>query len=468
MNNENLNLKNVAEKSERETSEESQLNKPITIGFLIKYGLPTMLAMLVFSTFGMIDSIFASRGIGEDALAAMTAFMPLMTIMPAIGILFAGGGSAVILRKVGMGLNNEARRNFTSISILAFLIALIIPILSTIFPMPLLNLLGVNYEIYDLASTYLRIAAWSFPFMTLGQIFNQFLIADGKPNLSMTISVLTSVGGMVLNYIALFVLDLGMEGLAWTTVIATAIPTVAQFLIFANNRQGVLRFSLPEIDRLTLSKIMSVGMAGFLPTAAGAVIMLVMNNVVVHTLEIGALGLAIAGVVIVLNSIFLMPLMGYMQGIGPIISYNYGKADHDRQKKLFKYNLKFMALVPIILLIIGNILADALVGIYALPNLPEFPLHDMAVRGLRIMLLSLTVQGLNTLTGAQFASLSKGAIATALSMSQILLLHLPLLIILPRFFDLTGIWLAAPITQVVMIFACMMLLFGFGKKFGYR
>ena len=451
-----------------EAQEESQLNKPITIGLLMKYGLPTMISMLVFSTFGLIDGIFASRGIGEDALAAMTAFMPLLTIMPAIGLLFAGGGSAVILRKVGMSLNNEARRNFTSICLLAFGVVLLLPIFATILPTPLLNLLGVNYEIFDLASTYLRIAAWSFPFMVLGHIFNQFLIADGKPNLSMMISVLTSIGGMILNYVAIFVLGFGMAGLAWTTVIATVIPTVVQFLIFANNRKGVLHFSLPEIDMKTLKKIMSVGMAGFLPTAAGAVIVLVMNNVVVHTLEIGALGLAIAGVVIGLNSIFFMPLMGYMQGIGPIISYNYGKADRDRQKKLFKYNLKFMALVPIILLIAGNILADALVGIYALPNLPEFPLHDMAVRGLRIMLLSLTVQGLNTFAGAQFASLSKGTVATALSMSQILLLHLPLLIILPRFLDLTGIWLAMPITQAVMIFACMTLLFGFGKKFGYR
>ena len=183
MNNENSNLKNVAEKSAMETPEESQLNKPITIGLLMKYGLPTMISMLVFSTFGLIDGIFASRGIGEEALAAMNAFIPLITVMPGIGILFAGGGSAVILRKVGMGLNNEARRNFTSISLIAFLLMLLLPVFATLFPSPLLSFLGVNYEIYDLASTYLRIAAWAFPFMVLGQIFNQFLIADGKPSL---------------------------------------------------------------------------------------------------------------------------------------------------------------------------------------------------------------------------------------------------------------------------------------------
>ena len=451
-----------------DAAEESKLNKAITFGFLMKYGLPTMITMLVFSTFGLIDGIFASRGIGEEALAAMNAFIPLFTVMPGIGILFAGGGSAVILRKVGMGLNKAARRNFTSISIIAFLLMLLLPVFATLFPAPLLNVLGVNYEIYDLASTYLRIAAWAFPFMVLGQIFNQFLIADGKPSLSMVISVLTSIGGMVLNYVAIFVLDLGMEGLAWTTVIATVIPAIIQILIFATNRNGILRFSLPGIDMKTLGKIILVGMAGFLPIVGGAIVVLVMNNVVVRTLEIGAMGIAISGVVMGLFSLFLMPLMGYMQGIGPIISYNYGKGDFKREKQLFRYNFKIMLFLSIFFLIAINILVELLVGIYGLPNLPDLPLHDMTVRGLRIMSVALIFQGLNILAVAQFVTLSKGAIATILSMSQTFLLKLPLLIILPRFWDLTGIWLAAPITQGVMIFASMSLLFGFSKKFGYR
>ena len=468
MNHKKSNIKKVAEEPPIEKTEESQLNKPITMGLLMKYGLPTMISMLVFSTFGLIDGIFASRGIGEEALAAMNAFIPLMTVMPGIGILFAGGGSAVILRKVGMGLNQDARRNFTSISLIAFLVMLLLPVFATLFPSPLLNSLGVNYEIYDLASIYLRIAAWAFPFMVLGQIFNQFLIADGKPSFSMVISVLTSIGGMVMNYVAIFVLALGMEGLAWTTVIATAIPAIIQMFIFATNRKGILRFSLPGIDIKTLGEIIFVGMAGFLPIVGGAIVVLAMNNVVVRTLEIGAMGIAISGVVMGLFSLFLMPLMGYMQGIGPIISYNYGKGEFKREKKLFRYNFKIMLFLSIVFLIAINVFVDGLVGIYDLPNLPELPLHDMTVQGLRIMSLALIFQGLNILAMAQFVTLSKGALATILSMSQTFLLKLPLLIILPRFLDLTGIWLAAPITQAVMIFACMALLFGFGKKFGYR
>ena len=468
MNNINSNLKNSAVKSATETPEESQLNKPITIGLLMKYGLPTIITLLVFSTFGLIDGIFASRGMGEEALAAMSSFLPIMTVVPAIGLLFAGGGSAVIIRKVGMGLNSEARRNFTSICLIAFLVVLLIPIIATIFPSPLLNLLGVNYEIFDLASTYLRIAAWSFPFMALAQIFNQFLIADGRPSLSMVIGICTSVVGMVLNYVAIFVLELGMEGLAWTTVMSAIAPVVVQLIIFTKNRKGILRLTLPGIDMKTLGGIVFVGMAGFLPTVAGAAMVLVMNNVVSRTLEIGAIGIAIAGVVLMLFNIFSMPMMGYMQGVGPLISYNYGKADHDRQRKLFRYNLKLMVIVPIIFFVAGHVLANILVGIYDLPNLPELPLHSMAVRGLRIMFLALLIQGLNTLAVSQFASLSKGALATVLALTQILLLHMPLIIILPRFWDMTGIWVSGPIAQGIIFFANMALLFGLGKKFGYR
>ncbi|MCL2285205.1 MAG: MATE family efflux transporter [Firmicutes bacterium] len=449
-----------------QTAEESQLNKEITFGFLMKYALPTMVALVVFSGFGLIDGIFASRGISPEAMAAMTAFMPVFALMPAIGLLFAGGGSAVILRKVGMGHNNEARRNFSSVLLTAFILLLLVPIFVTIFPTALLNLLGVNsvdYAIYNLAIAYLRIAAWALPFMAIGQIFNQFLIADGKPNLSMIISVLTSVIGVVMNYIVIFVFEWGMEGLAWTTIVGTAAPAFVQFFVFANNKTGVLRFARPGIDIKTFGRIILIGLAGFIPATLGAFLFLLMNRLVAQNLEIGAFGIAIAGIVMGLFSVITQPINGYVQGIGPIISYNYGKADHDRQKKLFKYNFTILVFMPLLFLAVGNIFANVLVGIY---DFPDF-IHDMAVRGLRIKSLTIIFMGLNILAITQFAALCKGTIATILSTSQMLLINIPLLIILPRFWDITGVWLAAPITSATMIFATIPLLFGFGRKYGY-
>ena len=450
-----------------ESAEESKLNREISFGFLMKYALPTMVALVVFSTFGLLDGVFASRGISQEAMSAMNAFMPVFALMPAIGLLFAGGGSAVILRKIGMGLNSEARRNFSFTCFLAFLVTLLIPVFATIYPTALLNLLGISradYAAYNLAQTYLRIAAWSLPFMALGQIFNQFLIADGKPNLSMMICVLTSVVCVGMNYFVIFVFEWGMEGLAWTTLIGTAAPALVQFFIFANNKKGILRFARPGVDIKTLGRIILVGMAGFLPAAGGAFLFLLMNRLVAQTLEIGALGIGIAGIVMGLFAIISQPINGYVQGIGPIISYNYGKLDHERQKKLFKYNFIILALMPLLFVAAGNLLANALVGIYGWPT----ELHDMAVRGLRIKSLAVILMGLNILTVTEFAALSKGTIATILSTSQMYLLNIPLLIILPRFWDITGIWLAMPITSAVSIFINMALLFGLGKKYGYR
>ena len=450
-----------------EVVEESKLNREITLGFLMKYALPTMIALVVFTTFGLVDGVFASRGISPEAMGAMNAFMPAFALMPAIGLLFAGGGSAVILRKVGKGLNKVARQNFSFICFLAFMVTLLVPIIATLFPTALINLLGVesvDYATYSLAITYLRIAAWAFPFMAIGQIFNQFLIADGKPNLSMLISVLTSILGVGLNYLVIFVFEWGMEGLAWTTVIGTAAPALVQILIFANNKTGVLRFARPGIDGKTLGRIILVGMAGFLPAAAGAVLFLLMNRLVAQTLEIGGLGIAIAGVVMGLFGIISQPVNGYVQGIGPMISFNYGKEDYGRQKKLFRYNFTILAIMPLFFFLVGNLLADLLVGIYDWPT----ELHDMAVRGLRIKSLAIILMGLKPLTVTQFAALSKGTLATMLSTSQMFLINIPLLIILPRFFDITGIWLAMPITSAICVVVNVALLLGLSKKYGYR
>lgn len=259
--------------------EESQLDKPITLSLLLKFGLPTIFALLVLHTFAIVDGIFAMRVLSWEAMSAITVFMPFFMITAAIGMMFAAGGSAVIVKKTGMKLFREARRNFTFICIAGFVVSISITVAVAIFPGTVLGLLGVNYEIYDHASAYLRIAVWAFPFMTMGQIFNIFLIADGKPMLGMGISVLGTVLGAGGNAIFLFVFGWGMEGLAWATLVGTVIPVIIYLYIFCTNRKGTFYFALPSIDLRSFGSVMLLGMAVFIPGVAGAAITLVLTGI---------------------------------------------------------------------------------------------------------------------------------------------------------------------------------------------
>ena len=451
------------------TEEESKLDQPITIGLILKFALPTIFAIVIMHTFAIIDGIFAMRALGMEAMAAITVFMPLFTIIMAIGMFFAIGGSAIIVKKLGEGKYREARQNYTFISVLAFALTLIVSIVIAIFPSAMLNILGANYEIYDLATTYLRIAVWAFPFMTIGQIFNTFLIADGKPGLGMGISVLGTLIGAGGNALVLFVFHMGIYGLAWTTVLGLGLTAIWYFIIFLRNKTGNFRFAIPSMDGRTFGSLLINGFSVGAPMIAGAIMLTVQNNVLVRLDGVGAMGIAIAGMVMGLQGMLGQVFTGYLQGLSGIIAFNNGKRNYDRLKRLFQYSLKIISVLSLMLLAISVFLAEPLMRIY-LPSLTdpgEIFMREMAVRGLRIVSIAFVVFGFNMFFTGIFTALSKGQISTVLSLTNILAFNTPLIIILPRFFEMDGVWMALPIATGLAFVMSTSAVLIFGKRYNF-
>jgi len=451
------------------SKEESQLDKPITGGLIMKFALPTIFAILVLHTFAIVDGIFAMRALGMESMAAIAIFTPLFTIVMAVGMFFAAGGSAVIVKKLGEGKPDEARQNYTFISILSSIIMLVLSALIAIFPSAVLGILGANYEIYDLATTYLRIAVWAFPFMAVGQVFNAFLIADGKPGLGMGISIFGTIIGAAGNYVVLFVFDMGIYALAWTTILGTGITTIWYFIVFLRNKTGNFRFAKPSIDGITFGLLLINGFSVGAPVAAGSIMMTVQNNILVGLPGIGAMGIAIAGMVMGLQGMLGQVYFGYLQGIGGLLSFNNGKKNYDRLKQLFKKSLAIIAVLSFVLLAIAVLLAEPLMRIY-LPSLTdpgEIFMRELAVRGLRIVSIGFVVVGFNSLFTGIFTALSKGHISTVLSLTFILAFNTPLIILLPRWFDMDGVWMALPIAVGLAFIMSTAAVLIFGKKYKF-
>jgi len=155
---------------------------------------------------------------------------------------------------------------------------------------------------------------------------------------------------------------------------------------------------------------------------------------------------------------------GYLQGVGALISFNHGKGNHTRQRKLFKLNVKVFMVLSVITILIGFVFADLLVRIYV-PVGTE--MHTMAVRGLRMMSLSFISIGINALAGGQFTALGKGGVAVTLGLLRTVILDLGFILILPRLFGLTGVWMTMPIAEGVAVLFSIGLLVFFGKKYHY-
>ena len=459
-----MNEKDLIQQGEVKTAEDAQLDKPITGSLLLMFGLPTIIAFLVMNTFNIVDGVFAMRALGAESMAAISVLTPFIIITIAIGILFSMGGSALVAKKNGMGLKHEARQNFTLISIVAFVLSSLVAAYAIIIPEHLLGLLGANYEIIDYAKSYLRIVAFSVPLVTVGQVFNQFLIADGKPGLGMGVSLLGSVLSAGLNAFFLFGLEWGIEGLGWATLIGYTVTVFIGIMCFARSKTGTLYFVAPRFDLNAIGISILNGSGAFISTVVASVVTIVMNNVLVRMDGIGAMGIAVAGMVMAVHATIGTLFTGYLAGTSPLISYNHGKGNHERQKALFKLNIKFLSVLAVIAVSVTLIFSNLLISIYV-PAGTE--IHEMAGRGLRIASMSFIFMGFNIFAAGQFAALNKGFIAGILSIVRTVGFNLMLLLTLPRIFDLTGVWMATPLSEAIAIIISISVLLMLGKKYNY-
>jgi len=462
-----LNIKNEDLMLKEDISaEEAQLDKPITFGLLMMYGIPTIIAMVIMNGFSILDGVFSMRALGVEALATISLLGPFLILSMGVGILFATGGAAVIIKKIGMGQFAEARENFTFMCIVAFIVTLSVSIISFIFPEWIARMLGATDGIVYYTANYLQVAIWQIPLFATGQVFNQFLIADGKPMLGMGLTLLTSLLGAGMSAIILFGFELGLIELAWGGLVSGIIPLIIYLYLFTKkgNKNGNIYFVKPRVNFKALGEIIYNGMAVFIPMASTVLLMTVKNNVVGRMDGIGAIGIAIVGMVMGIHGAFVVVFAGYMQGVGGLISFNHGKGNHDRQKKLFRLNLKIVPVISIITYLIVLVLSYQLIRIY-IPAGTE--IHELAVRGLRIISLSFLAIGINTFVAGHFTSLSKGWVATILGLVRTVVLDFGFVLILPAIFGLDGVWMTMPIAEGIAILLSLGLLFKFGKKYNY-
>lgn len=447
-------------------TEEAQLDKPITLGLLMMYGIPTILAMVVMNGFSIFDGVFSMRALGVEAMATVSIVGPFFILSMGVGILFASGGAAVIIKKVGQGLFDEARQNFTFMAIVAFLITVTFAVVSFIMPEAIARLLGTTDDILSQTATYLQVAIWQIPIFAMGQVFNQFLIADGKPVLGLLLTLLTSVLGLSVSAIILFGFELGLIELAWGGVVTGGIPLLVYLYLFTKkgNKKGNIYFVKPKADFKALGQIIYNGMAVFIPMASTVLLMTVKNNVVGRMEGIGTFGIAIVGMVMAIHGALVVVFAGYMQGVGGLISFNYGKENHERQKKLFKLNMKIVPILSIITWLITVLLSNQLMNIYIASGTE---MHEIAVRGLRIISISFLAIGINTFVAGHFTSLSKGIFATILGLIRSVVLDFGFVLILPAIFGLDGVWMTMPIAEGIAVLLSLGLVIKYGRKYNY-
>ncbi len=415
---------------------------------ILKLVTPTIFMMVFLSLYTMVDGAFVAKFVNTNALSAINIAFPYINFLLGISIMLSSGGCALVMKKLGEGKTDEAKKDFTLIIIFAFVLSIFISILSFIFIDTLLKILHAEGNLYTYAKDYLFcIIIFAMPTI-LKSIVEQFLIAINKP---ITALILTLSGGILniaLDYIFIVPFGLGIKGAAIATGFGYAIPAIIGLCFFIK-KSNMLHFKLPSKDFKVILNSCYNGSSEMVTQLSSGIVTFLFNVAMLK--YVGEDGVASITIVLYIQFLVTAVFLGYSMGIAPKISFFYGNKDENMTKGIIYFSLKFIAIVSIIIYIAIFIFSPILVSFFAEKNTNVF---NITISGLKIFSFSFLIVGFNIFTSAMFTAFSNGKISAIISFLKTLIFESGFIIFLPFILDITGIWLAVPIAELFAILVC--------------
>ncbi len=405
------------------------------------------MSMVVAGSYNIVDAIFVGR-LGSETLAALVVAFPLMMLFMGISMGTGVGAASLISRRLGAG-DHEGANRVAGISIT---LAILVGALMTGICLPnleaLLRLLGASGSVLPLAKDYMSILVTFAVVNSFVLIMGPIIRAEGNPILSGTTMIISAVINIILDPILIFGLGpipaMGLTGAATATVIGQGIGALIFLVYFISGRTSYrFRPGYFLLNLKILIEIYRVGIASIVRNTAGSLVMGLNNRIAA---SFGVIPLAVVGVVIRFARFTFMPTMGLGQGMIPLIGYNFGAKQKERVGEVvIKAGLASFAW-GLLCWVVVMLLPSKLMSIFNAD--PQFLLEGAP--GLRIFALLFFAVGIQRILSFFFQGIGKGLPSLALTSSPFIF-RLPGLLILPRIFGLTGLWVAFPVADALSI-----------------
>ncbi len=415
---------------------------------LLKFALPSIVAMLVSALYNIVDQIFVGNKVGMLGTAATNVAFPLSTICIATALLFGIGGATNFNLSLGAGKRDSAQKFIGNAITLLVFFGTLLGICVFIFVDPLIRLCGATNDVFPFAHTYTQICAIGFPFLVFSTGFSAIIRADGSPKYSMICMLTGAILNTILDPIFIFACDMGIAGAAWATIIGQiASALVAAFYIFKMKHIRLTRQSFVPSLRMDL-RLAALGTSNCLTHLAMMVVQMVTNNVLTfygaQSQYGGEIPLATAGNIAKVSMIIMAVIIGISQGLQPIISFNYGAKQYHRVRQTYLIAILAGTAISILATLAFLIFPRQIVAMFGSGSETYF---QFAQQYCRIYLFCTFLNALQPITSNFFTSIGKAGIGIFLSLTRQTLFLLPLIFFLPMAFGVEGVMFAGPIAD---------------------
>lgn len=439
----------------------NSIEQTFTIFSLLKFALPTIIMMIITSLYTIVDSMFVSRFVGTNALSAINIVFPLINVIMALAIMLSTGGSAVIARKLGRGNQDAARSNLSLIYLTGTILALLISFVGILYLDTIIRWLGSSELLYEYCEDYLLVQLLFAPFLVVQILCQTFLVVAGNPRLGLIASIVAGIVNIILDYIFIVMLHWGITGAAVATGIGYCLGAACG-VIYLFSRKSTLYFSKPQLDLKMLWQSIFNGSSEMITNVAMAVVTFLYNIIMMK--HLGEDGVAAITIILYMEFLLNALFMGFSMGVAPVISYNYGAKNVAQIRHIFKICLAFIGSSSIVIYLGAIALAPYIIVIFT-PT--DSNVYQIATNGFSLFSICFLFGGINIFTTALFTAFSNGKISAIISFLRTFVFIAGGLLILPKLFSETGIWLAMPIAEFLTMGIAAYFLFCYRRQYHY-
>lgn len=422
--------------------------KKISTLFL-KYTIPAIISMVLAGSQTIIDGIFLGNYVGPNALASVNIVSPFIQIIIGTSMVISIGALSIIGRRLGEGKKVDAQDTFKTAFILLSIISIIGALLGGLFSRPIGSMLGANAVLLDGVATYLGTFAWFFPFLAVMFLFGFTDRLVGHPELYLWSTIGSLVINVSLDYVLIKVLGLGIQGAALATGLAYTVAFIIVMLPMLKKHNSV-NLLVGHYKKAHVAPMIYNGSSEGVVSIAAALSAYIFNMSFMKMA--GESGVAAFTTINYLANFGILLMFGISDGIGPIISYNYGNQQPKRLKETLKLANKINMVIGVLLFTVLITGGRFLVGLFAKGNEAVI---DMAVQGSRLYAFAFLMVGFNIINSGYYTAIGDARSSIIIASSRGIVFILLGIAIWPTIFGMNGVWLTVPVAETL---TCIMVI----------
>lgn len=410
---------------------------------LIKFAVPTIIALLVIELYNMVDTIYVGRYLGSTAIGALAIAFPVQRLISALGLLIAVGSYTAASRYLGEKNYDDLKTVIKNSLVLTILIMSAITSLLYFFLDPIIIGLGASQSILPYSKDYIGIVIFGGVFQSLAIVMCYIITALGNPRITLKATGLGAVLNIILDYVLVAYYPLGVKGAAISTVLSQFISFLYAWHKFSYVKKDLNLGWKLRLNHGISSEILLIGFSTFVIEISDAVVAVLLNNLLLS--YGGDKALIIIGVTTRISMFLFITVIGISSSMQPIAAFNYGADNYDKVKDVVKKSIDYATVSSAIVWLLMMVFPQYIIGFF----MADSELLIDIIRILRTIISIFPVVGVYYVAIYFYQAMGEGRGSFLLSIYRQIVVFIPLMFIMAKSMGLPGIWLSFPISDMI-------------------